>query len=82
MLKLALPERFILKWMFIGCLLAVPVYFINLFSFPNVIFGEEFNLDTSRGMLRVPVFFLEIMAFFCSMVSISYCLTAGARIYG
>lgn len=64
MLKLALPERFILKWMFIGCLLAVPVYFINLFSFPNVVFGEEFNLDTSRGMLRVPVFFLEIMAFF------------------
>ncbi len=56
MLTTALPERFILKWIFIACGLAVPVYFVNLLTFPNVFFGSGDILeDLSRGILRLPV---------------------------
>ncbi|MDE5988626.1 MAG: hypothetical protein K2H17_04425 [Duncaniella sp.] len=64
LLRTGLPDKFILKWLFIGCALAVPVYFINLFSFPDVVFGEELIGDFSRGILRVPVVYSEMMVLF------------------
>lgn len=64
LMRSALPEKFILKWLFIGCILAIPVYFINLISFPDVIFGDSELGDFSRGILRVPVVFLNIMVLF------------------
>lgn len=64
LMRTGLPDRFILKWLFIGCALAIPVYFINLFSFPTVIFGDDELTDFTRGILRVPVVFIEGMVLF------------------
>lgn len=64
LMRMGLPEKFILRWLFIGCVIAIPVYFINMFSFPNVVFGEELGEDFSRGILRVPVVFLEVIVLF------------------
>lgn len=64
LMRTGLSDQFILKWLFIGCMLAVPVYFINLISFPTVIFGDSELEDFSRGILRVPVVFTEGMVLF------------------
>lgn len=70
LMKGGLSERFIMKWIMVGCVIAIPIYFINVLSFPNVIFGQELQgEDLSRGILRVPVMFLEffVLVFFYSI---------------
>lgn len=66
MLKLDIPEKQILRFILVCCLLSVPIYFINVATFPNYLFGEvkERVGDMTRGMLRVPVYFLDFMAMF------------------
>lgn len=62
-MRLEIPEKFVLKSIFIACAVAVPVYFINLFLFPNIVFGTDIEEDLSRGILRVPLLFLEFIVF-------------------
>lgn len=66
MMRLDLPEEQILKFLLICCLVAVPVYFVNAATFPNMLFGGETirEEDLSRGILRVPIYFLEFMVMF------------------
>lgn len=62
LLKFQLSEQQIIRVFMVGCLLSVPVYFCNLLSFPQVVFGVENaeGADFTRGMLRVYVVFIEI----------------------
>lgn len=42
------------------CILSIPVYIANVVTFPNNIFVRELEEDLSRGILRVPVIFIEV----------------------
>lgn len=66
LLRLQVDEKQILKFLLICCFVAVPVYFADVATFPNYLFGAPFDKveDMSRGMLRVPIFFLELMVMF------------------
>lgn len=66
LLRLQVDEKQILKFLLICCFVAVPVYFADVATFPNYLFGAPFDKveDMTRGMLRVPVFFLELMVMF------------------
>ena len=59
-MKLNIQSDKILKIYAIVCLLSSIVYFTNLITFPNPVFGGEIDEDLSRGMQRIPVKFLEV----------------------
>lgn len=60
LMKLNIQSDKILKIYAIVCLLSSIVYFTNLITFPNPVFGGEIDEDLSRGMQRIPVKFLEV----------------------
>lgn len=54
------PDKLIKSFFYLaGC--SIFVYFANLATFPNNIFGEPIVLDTSRGMIRVAIPLFQIM---------------------
>ncbi len=69
MMKLAVPKNQVIKFCLAICLVSIPVYFANAVTFPNLMFGilSEYKEgeDFSRGILRIPLEFLNI---FCMMV--------------
>ena len=60
LMKLNIQSDKILKIYAIVCLLSSIVYFTNLITFPNPVFGGEIDEDLSRGIQRIPVKFLEV----------------------
>ncbi len=55
------PERIMRLYIALSVLSAV-VYFINVATVPNNMFGEPIiNEDFSRGIIRIPVVFIEMM---------------------
>lgn len=61
MLKLNVEPERIIKAIFVLCTCAVVVYFVNLATFPNNLFGDEIKEDLSRGILRLPVVYIHLM---------------------
>lgn len=63
LIKFRLSPALVIKILMIASLLAIPVYFCNLLSFPAQMFGIENaeGADFSRGMLRVPIPFFEAL---------------------
>lgn len=64
-MKFGLTEKQIMKFLIVLCLVNVPVYFVNAMTFPNFLFGSvdafgEYGEDTSRGILRLPVYYIEV----------------------
>ncbi len=61
LMKLNIPTEKIIRVYFVACAISIVVYFANLYTFPNVIFGgKEIGEDLSRGILRLPVLFIEV----------------------
>ena len=65
-IRLKLKPRNILKIFFWLTVAAVPVFFLNLSSFPNLIFGDQEQLlsNYQRGIPRVPLVFMDIFVMF------------------
>lgn len=64
MMKLDVPKEQVIRFCLFLSLIAIPLYFANAATFPNFMFGgmTEKGEDLSRGILRVPVFSLNIIA--------------------
>lgn len=65
-LKLHMPEKDIIQVFFWLTVIAIPIYFANAATFPNMMFGGsvEKGEDISRGIVRIPVYYLDIMTMF------------------
>lgn len=63
MMKLAVPKEQVINFCLILSLIAIPLYFANVATFPNYMFGGDTvkGEDFSRGILRVPVFSIYII---------------------
>ena len=64
MMMLDVPKEQVIRFCLFLSLIAIPLYFANAATFPNFMFGgmTEKGEDLSRGILRVPVFSLNIIA--------------------
>lgn len=69
LMKMDVDWRSIMKMYLWVLVAATVVYFGNLATFPNNIFGEPIEEDLSRGILRLPLPFQEM---FC--VGVFYCI--------
>lgn len=67
MMKLNVTEEQVIRFCLVISLISIPIYFANAATFPNFMFGgtTEKGEDFSRGILRIPVFNLNII---CMMV--------------
>ncbi len=66
MMKLDIPRKKILNTYIILCGIASVVYFINLKAMPAMVFGEPLQgEDLTRGILRIPVVFIEMFPLLC-----------------
>ena len=62
MLKLDIPRDKILNTYIVLFAISVLVYFCNVFTAPNMMFGAPLKSeDVTRGMLRIPVVFIEMV---------------------
>lgn len=62
LLKLDIPSEKIIKTYIILFIASAFVYFCNLLTAPNMMFGAPLSSeDLSRGLLRIPVVFLEMI---------------------
>lgn len=61
LMKQQIPTKKILATIMVLTAISIPVYFMNVMTFPHNIFGEELNEDLSRGVLRVPIVAIELM---------------------
>ena len=65
LMKLNIPKERIEHFIWIFCYISMGVYIINMFTFPNIIFGmEKETYDMSRGIIRLGVFSIELMVLF------------------
>ena len=65
-LKLDISERDVINVFFWLSVIAIPVYFVNAATYPNMIFGGAVDKgeDLTRGILRIPMYYLDLMVFF------------------
>lgn len=78
LMKLDVPEKDVLRFLLVCCLIAVPVYFLNVLTWPNYLFGKSAeqsmeSLNLTRGIIRVPIFFFNFMVVFI-FLGIDKCL--------
>lgn len=66
LVRLEIPERDIIRFLMACAFVAVPVYFANVATFPNYLFGEAADKveDMTRGILRVAVPFMDVIVMF------------------
>ncbi len=70
LIKFNLPKEKIEKAIWTFCFIGMAIYIINMLTFPNITFGEtKDEYDTSRGILRLNIFSLEliVLLFFYSI---------------
>lgn len=66
MMKLDIPRKKIINTYILLCGIATVVYFINLRAMPAMVFGKPLEgEDISRGILRIPVVFIEMFPLLC-----------------
>lgn len=65
MFRSGINEKVILKIIFAFVLVSIVIYWVNYFTFPNMLFGtkDASGVDDSRGMLRLGVLYIELYLF-------------------
>lgn len=60
-LKLDIPEKKVMDTYIVLCVISAVVYFCNVLTMPFNMFGQPIlNEDISRGIIRIPVVFIEL----------------------